>query len=416
MLAVAAVGVVYPAGAADRSAPGLVLGGYSVSAAAVPMSLGDVSPKSAPAAVTSEAAHVAYTEAATESGQRSRALASPLWSALPETEAMQRLGIPGVESTLAMRAAHPGGPGRAGHHVAGGPAVAAAADGESAMASASASLASVGGLVLAEELAGLSESVREADTVVGRGQASIGRVQILGGLLVLEGVVTRVRVVSDGVKAVVEGNTTVNRVTVAGKPAALTSAGFIGLPEGLDEALTRLGITVRILETADAIDGPGGSRSVGGLMVRYDSKTARNTLDDRRVDDRITAAMPNQWGAFLAGVITNERDVTVRFGQVAVNAAASPEAAVPSALATPDGDVLARIGDQARLFEPGAGAYETAGGESVAASAPARIFRFAGGVGIPAILVALALLTALALAGPLSRIVQEAAESPSYRR
>lgn len=415
--AVAVLGTVAPVRAAEGPAPVLAIARYTISTAAVPMSVGDMAPRSAPAAVSAQGTHLAYTEAAAESGQQTRALASPVWATVPHLEAARRLGLSGVESSLAMRASHPNGPGRAGTNVPGGPSVTAHADGMSALASASASVASVGGFAVAEELAGLSESTRDENAAVGRGVASVGRINVLGGLVALEGVLTRVKVVSDGVKAVIEGTTTVNRVTVDGHPVLLTSAGFVGLPAAAEERLAGLGLTIRVLERVDNIDGPGGSRSVGGVLIGYDSKAARTVLDARRADDRVAEAMPNAWATAADLLLANDQDVTLRFGQVAVHAAASPAAVVMGgAVSAPEGELLAPTADSPRNVSGSGDVTIDGDAEALAAGESTRFLTVADGVGIPVLLVGLALLTAMAMAVPLARLAQDAVETGSARR
>ena len=408
-MAAAASAVAAPAGAATSPIPvGPALAAYTVSAAAVPMSLGDVRDRSSSAATTPDGTHVAYTEAATETGSRSRALASPFWSVSPNSDALRTLGVPGAESLVAVRASHPEGPGRAGTHLPGGPAVSASANGVNAIASAATSMATVAGFAVAEDLSGTSQSSKDDDGAVGRGLATVGKIQILGGLVSMEGVVTRVRVVSNGTRAVVEGNTTVNKVVVAGIPTSVTTEGFYKLPEPVAATLANMGLTVSLIQPADTIEGAGGSRSVGGVLVRYDSKVARMFLAQRALDDRILGLMPGRSAELIASLLGLQRDVTLRFGQVSVQAAATQAGGAPTVTAGPEGDVLGRVTASTSPVETDGPSFLSVDGDEVAAAGSPRFMKFAGGVGIPVMLVGLALLTALALALPLSRLVEEA--------
>ena len=408
--AAAAFGIAAPAGAATAPIPaGPSLSEYAVSTAAVPMSLGDLRAPSSTAATTANGTHVAYTEAATETGSRSRAMASPVWSVSPNSGAIQSLGVPGAESLVAVRARHPDGPNRAGTHVPGGPAVSASANGANAIASAAASMATVAGFAVAEELAGTSQSSKDDDDgAVGRGLATVGKVQILGGLISMEGVITRVKVVSNGTRAVVEGNTTVNKVVIAGIPTSLTAYGSPALPEPLKTGLADMGLTVSLIEPADTIEGAGGSRSVGGVLVRYDSKIGRMFLEERTLDNRLLNLLPDRGAQLTAALLGFQRDVTLRLGQVAVQAVATPAGAAPVGDVGGEGEVLGRVTASSPEDVVDGPTFVTVDGDEVAAAGQPRFMKVAGGVGIPIVLVGLALLTALALALPLSRLVEEA--------
>lgn len=409
MVVAAAAGAVTPALAADvRIAPPLAQ--YSVATAAVPMSVIGANISGPP-----DPTHVAYTEARAETGGRSQAMASPVWTDFPGQRAAQRLHVPGADSLVAVRATHPDGPGRSATNLPGGPSAAATATGDAAFAAASASTSSVPGLAAADELAGQSQSSHDGDTVVGRGTATVGKLHVLGGLITIEGVLTRVRIVSDGVTAAVDGNTTVHRVVVAGAPASLTATGLGGLPAPIESMLADLGITVRLMEPADSISGGSGSRSVGGVLVHFDSTAARDVLDGRRAAQWATTAMPERLGAWVAGLRDYDHDVTMRFGQVAVSAAVGgAQSVVPAgdqtARSGPPVSVLSGVDDSPLSVTPSA--VELAPDGEIAAGSFQRFVDIAGGAGIPATLIALAIVTAIAFAVPLARVVEEAAEIP----
>lgn len=404
-----AAGAAAPAMAAGVRVP-QAIATYSVATAAVPMSV-----IGARLTDSTHPTHVAYTEAASESGGRSAALASPVWTEFPGQRAADRLHVPGAASLVAVRATYPGGPDRSASNIPGGPSASATASVESAFAAASASAASVPGLAAADEMTGQSQAARDADKVVGRGTATVGKVHILGGLITLEGVLTRVRIVSDGVRAVVDGDTTVHRVVVAGVPASLTATGLRGLPAPVEQLLAQLGVTVRLVEPADSLAGGSGSRSVGGVHVRFDADAARQLLDGRRAAAWVAEATPERLAAWLGAMQEHGGDLTLRFGQVAVSAVAdAPAAAMIAETTRQSGSGLAVLSGQ--NVEAGEPAAVTANvvpvdGE-IATGSIRRFVEIAGGAGIPATLIALAIVTALAFAVPLARVVEEAAEIP----
>lgn len=407
-MAVVAAGTAAPAVAAELKAVA-PLARYAVTTAAVPMSV-------IGARITDSTypTHVAYTEAQSESGGRSSALASPVWTDFPGQRVADRLHVPGAASLVAVRASYPGGPDRSASNVPGGPSATATATSEAAFAAASASTASVQGLAIADEMAGQSQAAGDGDNVVGRGTATVGKVHVLGGLITIEGVLTRVRIVSDGVRAVVDGDTTVHRVVVAGVPASLTATGLRGLPEPVEQLLAQLGVTVRLVEPADSLAGGSGSRSVGGVLVRFDSAAARQLFDGRRAPAWAAEATPEPLAAWLGAMQEHRGDVTLRFGQVAVSAVADAPAATMIAETTrQSGSALAVLsGQDVAAGEPAAVAADVLPVDEVAAGSVRRFVEIAGGAGIPASLIALAIVTALAFAVPLARVVEEAAEIP----
>jgi hypothetical protein len=122
----------------------------------------------------------------------------------------------------------------------------------------------------------LSTSARDG-SVLSATSTSIIEGLTLAGVVAVETVTSTAAVTTDAVKAECSGSVALGGVTVAGQPATIDAEGIHladqpavpGLAAGTaaQDALAASGVTVRVLGGEDACEGPGGTRTSGGLLI-----------------------------------------------------------------------------------------------------------------------------------------------------
>lgn len=121
----------------------------------------------------------------------------------------------------------------------------------------------------------VSTSLLKAGSVSGSTITTVHGVEV-GALVKIDSISSTATVTSDATTATCAGETTVNGVTVGGRPATLDEDGLHvdeqPVAPGLDanpvgDALAASGITMQILKGTAACVGPNGSRSTPGVLV-----------------------------------------------------------------------------------------------------------------------------------------------------
>lgn len=145
--------------------------------------------------------------------------------------------------------------------------------------------------------------VEEAEAIA-TSVSSIGRVRLLDGVIVLNGVTTEVTARSDGETASTDGLTTISGIEVLGVPIRLTDRGVVIVPpedgedpvgalldpanqvvqqltddlvaDGIEDVL---GIRIEALDHQETVDGALSERLAGGVRITVDVSTLRGYLD-----------------------------------------------------------------------------------------------------------------------------------------
>lgn len=119
-------------------------------------------------------------------------------------------------------------------------------------------------------------------------RSSFGDIALVGGLLRIEGLKVRAEASSDGTKGATDGLAAYGELVALGQRFAFGPEGFEavgeshpipGLPDQAPEALSELGITVKIPTPVYKTDGDLASATVEGLIVEIDLGKLKKVLD-----------------------------------------------------------------------------------------------------------------------------------------
>ena len=169
----------------------------------------------------------------------------------------------------------------------------------------------------------MASSGFDPEGVVSMAEAAANDIAFFGGIITIDGVVSRLTARSDGVKASVAGTTTVVGAEVQGMGVTIDATGVhAGDEEGPDSAaaqqavnqvLNQLGASFELAEPVDTIQGAQGSRALGGLLLRIKSSTL----------EPLIAALPPDLQSQIRGQVTFDQDMTVQIAPAAVSAGAA---------------------------------------------------------------------------------------------
>lgn len=277
------------------------------------------------------------------------------------------------------------------------------------------------GMVTVQAIGSTSQdTVDNLGNAVSEATSTVHGIDLAGGLIHVGEVTSTATSSSDGNQATVSGSSAITGVTVAGHNVTVdaqgvhsgtTNGGVLGvLVPSADTVLQTAGITLALTNPTDTVNGPSAERQLDGLSVKIDLSTYDQNLS------KLLAMLPSQLSQALSQLpvpTPYKQVVTLDFGWVNVNAAASPAfnassgdlssgtdngagALTPdtagSDITTPSDLGLASTGTG--IGTPTGGSAQTTGGAppgTSLAAAPAALFR---GIGTGLIVLGL-LLTAL---------------------
>ncbi len=174
----------------------------------------------------------------------------------------------------------------------------------------------------------MSSSGFDPEGAVAMTEASANDVSLFDGLLKFDSVVTRATARSDGEKASVAGATNVAGAEVAGQAVVVDATGVRVADQGIDavaaqqavnQALASAGISIELGAPVDTIEGPKGTRALGGVLVR-----ARSS-----VLDPLIAALPAELQSQVRGQLTLDQEFTIQLAPAAVTAGAAKNIEFP---------------------------------------------------------------------------------------
>lgn len=341
-----------PAGSSAQSASGL--GGFQVGTTGSAVSMIYMDPNSPiPSSPTGEM-HGAYSLAEVETGPSGHGVAAELWPGETASTA-----APFIEQTfwqevetgsdgqfplsnpnivprwpLAAEAFEPQGP----NEQAVAPNAQTTAQGEYAYSEANTTPLQVPGVFNVE--GGFSSALAETGSIelddgrkvpgaISHVKAVAADISLLGGFVTIEKVTTTARATSDGEQARLAGRTVVSGLQIAGQGYTIDHEGIHADGEtndGLNPILGQLrkagetaladqGISITLAQAVDTVSGARGSRNLGGLIVR---------LDSRRFDD-LVAQLPEEFQREIRSRSSTDHALTLVFGSVTASASAAPE-------------------------------------------------------------------------------------------
>jgi hypothetical protein len=256
----------------------------------------------------------------------------------------------------------------------------------------------------------MSSSGFDPEGAVAMAEASANDVSLLGGLVTIDSVVSRLTARSDGVTGKVAGTTTVTGAEIGGTGVVIDSSGVhIGDQEGIgtaaaqqavNQALASAGVSIELAEPVDTVQGAQASRSLGGLLIRAKDSTL----------EPLIVALPDDLEKQFRSQLTLDQEVTIQLAPAAVTAGAAkniefvPE--VPASGATDTGTSTAPA---AGASEPSSVApIESSTSPSTAPQAPSGTVALApvrtGFDGVPVWLVVVLVIAAFVSSRPLMAV------------
>lgn len=274
------------------------------------------------------------------------------------------------------------------------------------------------GMLTVQAIGSTSQAtVDNLGNAIAEATSTVHGIDIGGGLIHIGEVASTATSSSDGNNATLTGTSTVANVTVAGEQVTVDANGVHAVGNSVpllgsvlpsvNQVLSTAGITLTLTNPTDTANGASGVRQLDGLAVKIDFSTYDQNLS------KLISMLPSQLGQALTQLpvpTPYKQTVTLDFGWVNVNAAASPAFNASGSDLSGDTGALAGLGSGdlggapsdlglggsgtlpgGGTGSPGTGA---AGQTIVGTAAPAALFK---GVGTGLIIIGL-LLTALLVA------------------
>jgi len=440
-------------GSAASTAPTTTLGGYTLSSAGSGLSIYYEQPNFPIPATPTLEWDVGYSSTTFNSGPHGNSLASVLWPGAVIAGGGSQLSLllgPYLQQycppctvvpvpnpgnwPIQANADYPQGPDTASND--NGPSK-MDADSSASGSTATSSMSTVGGngtgslsaaLVTVGSVASTAQStISSTGDALAEATSEVSDVAIAGGLVHVGQVTSTATSSSDGNQATLQGASAATGVTVAGEAVTVSSSGvsppgqsgqnpLSPLAPSVSQVLQTAGITMTLTNPADTVNGPSGQRQLDGLQVKINLATFDKNLAT------LLTMLPSQLRSEIYKLpipVPNQQTVTLDFGWVNVQAAASPSYNAGGSSSSTDnsgtGSSVGTFGDssQPSSFGPGGTSLPgSSGGTSLGSSAgtpgsvltpasvtaPAKLFK-----GIGSGLIVLGLLLAAALAGALWR-------------
>ncbi|MEP9363546.1 choice-of-anchor P family protein [Nocardioides sp. CN2-186] len=221
-----------------------------------------------------------------------------------------------------------------------------------------------------------SQNVASADKVVSSSRSALGDVQLLGGLISLDGVVVTSTSSSDGKAATAGGKASFGGITIAGQDFSFGPSGFDAagkqtkvpaLPDQATKALAQLGVKLTLPKPTLEKKGDQATSEMAGLRIQIDASKLRKKLDALPLD-QLVGAVPDEAGqlksALQAAVGLSPR-IVITLGNASSTVDTVQGIAIPSDI--PDNDP-GHSGGGAGGGGGGAGGASTSGGAPTSAT------------------------------------------------
>lgn len=187
-------------------------------------------------------------------------------------------------------------------------------------------------LATARAMSSTSEVRRTASTVTAVADAAASEVELLGGMITVEGVRLRSTATSDGAKGSTGGTVSVSGLRIADKQIRLGEHGLgtgddqdTEIPEQptpIAELLDTLGIRVDGVQVTRAIEGPTARQNATALMISIDTTPLRQALD--APFSALREALPDDVASELAALFEASPRIVYLIGNTATTAGGSP--------------------------------------------------------------------------------------------
>jgi hypothetical protein len=264
------------------------LAGFSVNAEASPLLVLVDDPKAAiprPTGTAVAEGDPNYTLASVSAGPNARAIASTVWPGNLFGEGLAQVAAGAPPYPLKAESRYPDKPYTASG-VDGGVLTNSSALGLDATATADGAPTNKPGQVTVGGVTSTSTAtVTDKDVALGTAVSAVHDVNLLGGLIHLGDVTTRLTTSTDGKVAVSAGSTTVSGLTIGGvgytvddKGVHVASQGSALPPLATPKQLDDLGISVQAITQTSTKTANSASRTASGLVIRVDTVTLKAAL------------------------------------------------------------------------------------------------------------------------------------------
>jgi hypothetical protein len=190
------------------------------------------------------------------------------------------------------------------------------------------------GIATVENVKSESSTTLGDKTFTASAHAVASNIELLGGLISIKGVDMSATTVSDGKKATNTGHATVGGIGIAKQIISLDDKGLNiagatiklpGLPDLLANALDKIGISIKTVQTTHAVDGAGGSFTAKGLVITVDTKPLKSALSAPfGILADIIARLPQQAADQLGPLVNIAPKIVITVGDVSTSASAAP--------------------------------------------------------------------------------------------
>ena len=231
-----------------------------------------------------------------------------------------------------------------------------------------------------------SSTKRTDDEIKGVSRAAVGDISLLGGLIELSGVTSKVTSSSDGTEPTGKGKASYGTLTLAGQEFGIGPDGIVaqgqttplpGLPDDPTAALATLGVTITVPEPSFEVDGKEVKSLVEGLVVTIDGKAltdALRTLPLQTLLDQLPAEAADLTKALQAAVNLSPK-IVLHLGYAASKVETADPLDIPDVV--PDNDPEGEDEGETEGGTGGGGAGGGTGGGGV--TTPAGTTPVAGG-------------------------------------
>jgi hypothetical protein len=188
-------------------------------------------------------------------------------------------------------------------------------------------LAATSSLIGLGVMSGTTSSTTTDTAATAAASSTVGGVSLLSGFVNIGTVTSTATASSDGTTGTLTGATTVANATIAGEAVTITGSGIsaagkneaLALPiSALNTLLGELGITIKVTNAVDSVQGAIASRTLNGLQVTINL----TTLDSAAY--KFASLLPAKLTSALPVAIPDGQVVTIDLGTVTVSSAASP--------------------------------------------------------------------------------------------
>lgn len=192
------------------------------------------------------------------------------------------------------------------------------------------------GIVTLENVKSESSAVVGAKTFTTSAHAAASNIDLLGGLISIQGFDMTAQSVSDGKKAVNTGHATIGGIGIAKNVISLSDGGLNiakghvklpALPDLLVNSLKQIGISIETTVAKPTVSGASGTFGAQGLVITIDTAPLRSALNAPfGILSQIINMLPsNNLTDQLSSLIHLAPKFVITIGDVKTSASASPQ-------------------------------------------------------------------------------------------